>query len=198
MAFIKTALCATRHSGYGHNLSNLFAHEAMADSLLVASQALIASPSSSGVAGDAVMSAKDIREGFLLGVALALSYSFLNGQSTSSSFVSWPGQRGNDSPRQELNQTVDDRQVFGEWNETKREENYVLYNTRIRERLNTGAGRQRSESTKESKVVIIALMALFFPIFGVETFFALSRLFFCEMGDPSLKGEFVSNMCSPR
>ena len=195
MAFIHPA-AVSRFSGHGHSLSSLFAHEAVTNSLLVASQAL-SSPSSSGVEGDA-MSAKDIREGFLLGVALALSYSFLNGQSTSSSFVSWPGQRGNDSPGQELDQPVDDRQVFGEWNETKREENYVLYNTRIRERLNTGGGSQRSESTKESKAVIIALMALFLPIFGVETFFALSRLFFCEMGDPSSKGEFVMNMCSPR
>lgn len=197
MAFVPPAakLCATRYNGY--NLSNLFAHEAMTNSLLVASEAL-APPSSSGVAGDGVMSAKDIREGFLLGVALALSYSFLNGQSTSSSFISWPGQGDNASPRLELNQTVGDRQVFDQWNETKREENYVLYNTRIRERLITGVERQRSESTRESKVVIVSLMALFFPIFGVEMFFALSRLFACEVGDPLLKGEFVRNMCSPR
>lgn len=160
-----------------------------------------------------VLSTQDIAIGTILAFVLAFGYSFLNGQSSSSSFISWPAQTtriiNNDLSENDslsdiplIPETDNDNKVFDEenWKEISREENYILYNTKIREKTN--AAKKNSESIprlqnvnkKENKLVLVALLVLFVPIFSVEFFFALSRQFMCEMG---MGGDFVEKLCSP-
>lgn len=191
---------------------------------------------------DEVLSTSDIVIGAILAFALAFGWSFLNGQSSSSNFISWrsqlDGSRDNAeastsgkvdsditkrSDREERNgcdvdddSTESDRsapKVFNadNWKEISREENYVLYNTRVRD-----GGRERKAdrdvvTTKddtegdveivsgvrsEKKWVLVALLVLFAPIFSVEFFFALSRQFMCG-GDPLNQSEWAQILCSP-
>ena len=85
-----------------------------------------------------VLSTQDIVVGTILALVLAFGYSFLNGQSSSTSFISWPSQSGDRNDAQDISSpksnVVDDK-VFNEqsWEEMSREENYVLYNTKIRQ-----------------------------------------------------------------
>ncbi|KAL9180692.1 hypothetical protein ACHAXT_011145 [Thalassiosira profunda] len=160
-----------------------------------ASTSLAAAPTA--YYADDVLSNEDIAVGAILAVILALGWSFLNGQSSSTSFVSWPSQtkdRQNDGP---VFEQEDDR-VFDEesWKEMSREENYVLYNTKIRQRKDEEMqkGSAPSAGKKENRLILAALLVLFVPIFSVEFFFALSRQFMCEMG---LGGDLVEKLCSP-
>ena len=146
---------------------------------------------------DDVLSNQDIAVGTILAVVLALGWSFLNGQSSSTSFVSWPSQTKdwqNDGP---VFEQEDDR-VFDEenWKEMSREENYVLYNTKIRQRKEEEMqkGSAPNVGKKENRLILAGLLVLFVPIFSVEFFFALSRQFMCEMG---LGGDLVEKLCSP-
>jgi len=198
---------------------------------------------------DEVLSTSDIVVGAILAFALAFGWSFLNGQSTSSNFISWRsqlhGSRDNAeastsgihvvdtcsditkrSGREERNEcdTDDDStesdisapKVFNadNWKEMSREENYVLYNTRVRAVRDSGRERKADRiavTTKgdtegdiekasgvrsEKKWVLVALLVLFVPIFSVEFFFALSRQFMCG-GDPLNQSEWAQILCSP-
>ena len=148
-----------------------------------------------------VLSTQDIVVGTILALVLAFGYSFLNGQSSSTSFISWPSQSGDMNDAQDISSpeidVVDDK-VFNEqsWEEMSREENYVLYNTRIRQRSEEISDKTSLQNVnkKENKLVLTALLILFVPIFSAEFFFALSRLFICEMG---MGGDLVEKMCSP-
>ena len=148
-----------------------------------------------------VLSTQDIVVGTILALALAFGYSFLNGQSSSTSFISWPSQSGDRNDAQDISSpesdVVDDK-VFNEqsWEEMSREENYVLYNTKIRQRRDeiSSDTSLQNVNKKENKMVLTALLLLFIPIFSAEFFFALSRLFICEMG---MRGDLVEKMCSP-
>ena len=182
---------------------------------------------------DEVLSTSDIVVGALLAFALAFGWSFLNGQSTSSNFISWrsqldgsrdnaeastPGIVDSDitkrSDKEERNGYDDDDnsaesgisapKVFNadNWKEMSREENYVLYNTRVRAVRDSGRERKADRdavTTKgdtegdveivsgvrsEKKWVLVALLVLFVPIFSVEFFFALSRQFMCGWRSP--------------
>mmetsp|Transcript_11453 Transcript_11453/g.20585 ORF Transcript_11453/g.20585 Transcript_11453/m.20585 type:complete len:236 (+) Transcript_11453:132-839(+) len=156
---------------------------------------------------DPVLSTEDIVIGTVLAFVLAFGWSFLNGQSSSTSFVSWPSQTSNrkdefgtDNPVQVQDSDFEDSKVFDEdnWKEMSREENYVLYNTKIRQKINPERRRDdigNKKESKENKLVLVALLVLFVPIFSVEFFFALSRQFMCEMGPES--GELVQKLCSP-
>lgn len=217
-----------------------------------------------------VLSTQDIVVGTILAFALALSYSYLNGQSTSSSFVSWGSQipskqsiRDNDADEllNEGNESLLSNdgaatssgakmnKIFNkdDWQDMSREENYILYNTRIRNKIsgssslndskmniesnngidvdskseygkvNTNANSdnnsknyengmenksdrlQQEKANKENKLVLLALMAIFLPIFSIEIFFALSRQFMCEMGGGNSyhNWELAQRMCSP-
>lgn len=170
------------------------------------SSSIYASSSTPSVAavGDA-LSTEDIVVGTILAFILAFSYSYLNGQSSSTSFISWGNQiQKNDDSFESKAITGDDERVFDakNWKDISREENYVLYNTRVKsslQKLNTK--KQNSKNVNvvktENKLVLVALLALFVPIFSVEFFFALSRQFLCEVGDPSDRVELVQKLCSP-
>lgn len=155
---------------------------------------------------DGVLSIQDIVVGIILAFALAFGWSFLNGQSSSTSFVSWPSQTKNSNDTIDITNSVkgsgvgddDINKIFNEdnWKEMSREENYVLYNTKIRQKKNEMSEKKPAlQSDKENRLVLIALLVLFVPIFSVEFFFALSRLFICEMGVGG--GELVNKLCSP-
>jgi hypothetical protein len=82
-----------------------------------------------------------------------------------------------------------------DWKEMSREENYILFRTKIRQRSNVDTNTPIWKIDKEeNKLVLVALLALFVPIFFVEFFFALSRQFMCEM---RLGGDIVQKLCSP-
>ena len=81
------------------------------------------------------------------------------------------------------------------WKEMSRVENYVLYNTKIRQRASKSDNSPsiRPIDNKENRLVLVALLVLFVPIFSIEFFFALSRQFICEMG----MGGVIQKLCSP-
>ncbi|KAL3803305.1 hypothetical protein ACHAW5_009765 [Stephanodiscus triporus] len=149
-----------------------------------------------------VLSTQDIVNGAILACVLAVGYSFLNGQSSSSSFVSWPSESKNRNGTIDIeklaqgNDTDGNDRIFNadDWKEMSREENYILYKTKIRQRSNADNPPIRNIDKKENKLVLVALLALFVPIFSVEFFFALSRQFMCEIG---MGGEIVQKLCAP-
>lgn len=156
-----------------------------------------------------VLSTQDIVVGTILAFILAFSYSYLNGQSSSSSFVSWQSQLDRDinaSASTSISSSSDitgEEKVFNSenWKEMSREENYVLYNTRIRQKTSQQTTNRRNKTNntlqqRENKLVLIALLVLFVPIFSVEFFFALSRQFLCE-GSFFSGGEVAQKLCSP-
>ena len=93
-----------------------------------------------------------------------------------------------------------------------REENYVLYNTRVRAEVGRERRGGREDSStrtdteddtsivagarNEKKWVLVALLVLFVPIFSVEFFFALSRQFMCQ-GNFLNQSEWSQVLCSP-
>jgi len=165
------------------------------------SSILADSPTSTDVVADA-LSTQDIIVGSIIAVILAFGYSYLNGQSSSSNFVSWSSQTNKLLAEVETATTqTDDDNVFdaNEWKDISREENYVLYNTRIKSSLQQQrqSNNPKLQRKTENKWVLVALLALFVPIFSVEFFFALSRQFLCEIGDPSDRIEVVQKLCSP-
>ena len=187
---------------------------------LLNNQMMIASSTSSSTTTTDVLSTEDIVVGTILAFILAFGWSFLNGQSSSSTFISWPNQRRNRgdvvSSSAEVKETSDvggsttndvlsvegdndNNVVFNEdnWKEISKEENYVLYNTKIRQKNTENSERKPMQNISkiENKLVLIALLVLFVPIFSVEFFFALSRQFICEMGVGG--GELVDTFCSP-
>ena len=101
--------------------------------------------------------------------------------------MSWPSEskQSIDVPSFDLDNTVlgddDTSKVFDadNWKEMSREENYVLYNTKIRRRRTKSDNSTsiRPIDNKENRLVLVALLVLFVPIFSIEFFFALSRQF---------------------
>jgi len=154
-----------------------------------------------------VLSSQDILVGTILAFILAFGYSYLNGQSSSTSFVSWRShqQLSYADDASELLSDETKSTVFNEtnWKEMSRTENYILYNTRIREKQQSNQTPQSESkdgsSRGENKMVFVALLALFIPIFSIEMFFALSRQFLCEGGlfSEDIAGEFAERLCSP-
>jgi hypothetical protein len=145
-----------------------------------------------------VLSTEDVVVGIVLAFTLAFGYSFLNGKSSSTSFVSWPSQ--SDTGTSVQGSDVEDDKVFFDtdnWKEMSREENYVFYNTRIRQKIK--AEKQPMQNKKENRpkldLSLLGLLVLFVPIFSFETFFALSRQIVCEMGTG--QGELAQKLCSP-
>mmetsp|Transcript_10663 Transcript_10663/g.15723 ORF Transcript_10663/g.15723 Transcript_10663/m.15723 type:complete len:289 (-) Transcript_10663:331-1197(-) len=185
---------------------------------------------------DELGSAQDIAIGVVIAFVIAFSYSFLQGQSSSSNIVLWPNQR-QDVVREERvesdaesDETVSDdgdivkkkvsnedkrETVFGSdsWKEISRPENYVLYNTRVKNKDTTERSifdifqkqdERNVTGSAEKKWVLIALLILFVPIFSVEFFFALSRQFMCGGvfgGDPFSTQQptsaWAQEFCSP-
>lgn len=191
-------------------------------------------------ASDAILSTSDIVVGTIMAFVLAFGWSFLNGQSTSSNFISWQSQLpNNDNDKANISEENSSTllQVEGEkgidsdvdgsnngnvgaakvfnaenWKEMSREENYVLYNTRVRAEVGRERRGGREDSStrtdteddtsivagarNEKKWVLVALLVLFVPIFSVEFFFALSRQFMCQ-GNFLNQSEWSQVLCSP-
>ena len=150
-----------------------------------------------------VLSTQYIVIGSILAFIIAFGWSYLNGQSSSTSFVSWPSKKnGDDTLSEDITTSIresDNENTFDaeDWKEMSREENYVLYNTKIRKSIDEKKPTQQLDEVKkkENKAVLIALLVLFIPIFSIEFFFALSRQFVCQWG---LGGEaIVTKLCSP-
>lgn len=146
-----------------------------------------------------ILSSEDIIIGSVLALALAFLWSFLVGRQSNGDVVLW---------REDPTESMDGRLLsrsttisnstttFAEsdWKEMSREENYVLYNTKVRKQL-LGQLQQPKFLKEEKKWVIVALIILFVPIFSFEIFLALSRGILC--------GEFFSfwsvaqKLCAP-
>lgn len=175
-----------------------------------------------------VFSTEDIVVGLILGILLALMTSFLQGRRSQNDFVLWnKNESGEDmkitstlapsADEIELEfatnattiletSTTSDQSVLQEsrsavvfdgddWKEMSRLENYVYY----KRNLNKKKDDPSSEQKDEQKWVIVALLALFVPIFSVEFFFALSRQVLCGGGDNGLLSslEAAQFLCSP-
>ncbi len=149
-----------------------------------------------------VLSTQDIVNGVIIACALAFGCSYLNGLSTSSSFVSWPAQTqlnnyDDDSLIVDVSvQQGSDNKTFNaeDWGEMSKKENYILYNNKVQQRSNTGSVKSTANIDKrENRLTLVALMLLFIPIFSAEFFFALSRQFMCVMGNEGV----AMHSCSP-
>jgi len=99
------------------------------------------------------------------------------------------------------NNTTATVEVFDQWKEMSRPENYILYSTRIKKKmpksLNNPLGNSDTEkkllssligsttNTKKKRLVLTSLLILFLPLSSIELFFALSRQFLCNEQIPS-------------
>jgi len=159
-----------------------------------------------------VLGPKETLEGFVLGITLAIAYSFLQVKTGAAFFVPWqppslqisklegPALETanilslNQSNTTEINTNDLDKSVFDEksWKEISRPENYIFYNRKISKK-DTSPPSWNSFSSdpnksfighgkNENKLVIVGLLLLFVPIFTIEFFFALSRQFMCGIG----------------
>jgi hypothetical protein len=144
-----------------------------------------------------VLSTEDIVVGAVLAVILAFCWSFLQGRRAQNDFVLWEK-----DPKEvnSSNLTQTDSVVFDadSWKEMSRPDNYLLYNNNNN---NNKLQEKKSASDNSDRVeqawVVIALLALFVPLFSVEFFFALSRQFMCG-GDPLSQSDLAVELCSPQ
>ena len=173
---------------------------------------------------DDVLSTNDLVIGTILAFALAFLASFLQSQTPSSSnILLWPRRidmlaeedtTTKDMEQEYIKEEEEDNQVVfsaDNWKEMSRPENYVLYNTRVKDRTTMSPDKSSSfnpstllpnssststgtsddtflkdeipssfqKTKRENKLVLVALLLLFVPIFSIEFFFALSRQFIC-------------------
>lgn len=163
----------------------------------------------SAIDSDGVLGSNDLIDGTLLAFTLALSYSYLNRDSSNIIFwgtssevetkdkfenILYKNQTEVDNNQLRSNETSLSRQtngtIFGKdaWIEISRPENYVLLKTRKRESEFEG-------TSKESKWYLVGLLVLFVPLFSAEFFLALSRQFICG-GDPFLQSDMAQYLCS--
>jgi hypothetical protein len=164
---------------------------------------------------DGVLSDQDVGFGTVIALALAFLFSYLQGDGSSwSNAVLWvdPKTKIKKDRRLETYKDTEEEYVkYGgsadnnsttvfdgdSWKEMSRPENYVLYNTRVRQRQQTP---QKSSSSSDLKVspsaAPWALLLLFVPIFSVEFFFALSRQFMCDPNNVAIS-ELSKQLCAP-
>lgn len=139
-----------------------------------------------------VLGTQDLVEGSLLAFALALSFSFLQ-------------ERRRDRPSapptitlldslSQKNTTTASNNVFDSWNEMSRQENYVYYNNKVKQRRKRNS--EPLSIKREKKWVLVALLVLFIPIFSAEFFLALSRQILCG-GNPITQSSWAAELCSP-
>jgi hypothetical protein len=141
-----------------------------------------------------VLSTEDLLVGTILALMLAFTASFLQSRSSQNDFVLWEKEgMGNVTDTTESN---DDNLVFDaeSWKEMSRPDNYVLYNRKLSERERIK--KEGQAFRVERPWVVIALLALFVPIFSFEFFFALSRQVVCG-GNPMDQGDWAEFLCSP-
>jgi hypothetical protein len=137
---------------------------------------------------DGVLSSEDIGVGVMIALSLVLLTSSLQNRSESNMGI--------------LDDNPDDNEavVFGAdaWKDISKPENYVLYNTKVRNKLENPklSPPNRGTFRSEKRVVAIALLVLFVPIFSFEFFLALSRQVVCGNGPLSMAG-WALELCSP-
>jgi hypothetical protein len=143
---------------------------------------------------DGIMSFHDVLVGILIALAIALFPSIL--QATLRRFLissesTVAGTHPNDDSKK-----PGEASVFGaeSWNDISKPENYILYTTKIRNRLKESEGNGIFRIGKRG--TLLALLLLFIPIFSFELFLALSRQFLCE-GDPLSLSGWQLLLCSP-
>lgn len=144
-----------------------------------------------------VLTGEDLFVGTVMALALACTVSFLQSRRSQNDFILW---EKNSAENPSAARNISDSRVFGAeaWKEIARPENYVFYNRKIK---NVG----KSKSTNggvlwpsvEQTWVLVALLALFVPIFSVEFFFALSRQVVCEGRNPISTPDWAVYLCSP-
>lgn len=168
---------------------------------------------------DDVLNNEDLLVGTFLAFGLAGLASYLQGQRSQNDFVLWE-KKGSEEPQRQDSLTIekeannatkvedgfpqigvdqDPKNVFDadSWKEMSRPDNYVYYQNKIKKKK-----QERSLSDKVSRAaveqpwVLLAMIALFLPIFSVEFFFALSRQVLCG-GDPMTQTDFAQQLCSP-
>jgi hypothetical protein len=161
-----------------------------------------------------VLSSEDIFIGVIIGLILAFTASFLQGRNSQSDFMLWEEDdpSSSSSPLQatamsssaskdENDNKAPDRipVVFDgdSWKEMSRPENYIFYKRNLGKKQ--PAEERSQEQNAEKTLVVVALLALFVPIFSIEFFFALSRQLFCGSGGNGLlsPSEFAQFLCSP-
>ena len=155
----------------------------------------LATTSTSAPATD-VLGTSDIVVGTILALLLAGTASFLQGRRNQNDFVLW-------EKREEAN--INTTTVVGElessetvvfdassWKEMSQPDNYILYKTEIEKKKAS-----RRMVRMEQRWVLVALLALFVPLFSVEFFFALSRQFICGDGPFLSQSSLAVELCSP-
>jgi hypothetical protein len=127
--------------------------------------------SSSGTDLDSVLSNTDLVVGIVLACLLAALASFLQSQrSHNSDFVVAPPPVRPSSSTNTTNTTT-----FDDWQEMAQPDNYILYQTRLRQPP------QKKKAVAESHWILIALLLLFVPIFSVEFALAAGRPLVCAL-----------------
>lgn len=143
---------------------------------------------------DNILSNSDLINGTIIAFLLSFMFSYLNGRTPSSSNIKlWPNEdeQGNRIEVDQLqSQNTTDYSIGNNsaivfdadnWKDISKPENYILYTQKIRQKESrTSSGlKERPAVKKENRLVLIALLILFVPIFSIEFFFALSRSFIC-------------------
>jgi hypothetical protein len=166
--------------------------------------ALSASPPGAPAAAD-VLGTSDIVVGTVLALLLAWTASFLQGRRNQNDFVLWERK---ETSKENLSPTVNSTNYDGsnnkdpenkqlvfdanDWKEMSQPDNYILYKREIEARKNKV---RSGVPVVEQKWVLLALLALFVPLFSIEFFFALSRQFIC--GDGPFLSSLAAELCSP-
>ena len=142
-----------------------------------------------------VLTTSDLFYGTIIAFLLAFTASFLQGRRNQDDFDL--GEFGvneldKDGIRESLsNETI----VFDSWKEISRPDNYIFY-----KRRSQGKELQDIPGSPSFQIerawVVLALLALFIPIFSVEFFFALSRQIICG-GDLMNQSDWAELLCSP-
>jgi hypothetical protein len=146
-----------------------------------------------------VLIASDLFYGTLIALALAVTASFLQRRRHHDDFdlggfaaKEIRASEGGRTDGNYSNGTI----VFDSWKEISRPDNYVFYNRRAR----GGNEIQDAPSAPSLQIekiwVLLALLALFVPIFSVELFFAVSRQLICG-ANPMHQLDWSEFLCSP-
>lgn len=142
---------------------------------------------------DNILSNADLINGTIIAFLLSFMFSYLNGRTPSSSNIKlWPNEdeQGNRievdilQSQNTTNYSIGNNSAIifdaDNWKDISKPENYILYTQKIRQKeLRPSGLKERPAVKKENRLVLIALLILFVPIFSIEFFFALSRSFIC-------------------
>ena len=131
---------------------------------------------------DSVLSNTDIAVGIILALLLAAVVSFLQSQRAQSDFVLGPlsddQTKHNQSSPSNNATTNTTTTLFGDWSEISKRDNYIWYNTLLRD---SKTKRHNTSQPTEQRWILVALIVLFAPIFSFEFFLTVSRQIICAL-----------------